>query len=337
MSAGSGIQVGDDLKAEFASAQTGEGNGFIKIEIIADKFKKTGAGRGTGSRGGDFLAIQGVLEARKPAYVLKNEEKDKWLLIFYMPDNCTVRERMIYASSTAALKLGLGSSKITTDFTIRDPKECTTEHQTASKEVGDTSDLLTKEESLRQAAEKDSIMSAANTTSKMSGMSGLPIQSAEDAVAAFEGVRDGKFTTAIFFLDPANELMSKAATGNFDFDAIAKQLPAKEPRFVLQKFKHEYEDKKATSNVFFYYCPDVAPPRLKMFYSSTKSNVVAMCEKFSLQVTKAIEVSVASEVTRQLVFDELYPKAVEKKTFSKPGKPGKGGSRLHGGAKFSAS
>lgn len=29
-------------------------------------------------------------------------------------------------------------------------------------------------------------------------------------------------------------------------------------------------------------------PRLKMFYSSTKSNVVAMCEKFNLQITKAV-------------------------------------------------
>jgi len=335
MSAGSGIQVGDDLKAAFAAAQ-GEPNSYIKVEIVADAFKKTGGGKGTGSRAGDFAAIQRILEERKPAYVVKNEEKDRWMLIFYMPDNCSVRDRMVYASSVAALKLGLGGSKFVGDYTIRVASDCTAEAHAASKEKVDTSDLLTKEESLQQAAEHDSIMTLSQGQAKMSGMSGLPIKTSEDAVAAFEGVRDGKFTTAIFFLDASNELMSKAATGNFDWDAIAKQMPAKEPRFVLQKFKHEFEDKKGVANVFMYYCPNVAPPRLKMFYSSSKSHVVSMCEKFSLAVTKAIEVSEASEVTKQLVLDELYPKVVEKKAFSKPGKPGKGGSRLHGGAKFSA-
>ena len=48
------------------------------------------------------------------------EEKDKWNLVFYMPDNCPVRDRMVYASSIAALKLGLGAPKFVNDLTIRE-------------------------------------------------------------------------------------------------------------------------------------------------------------------------------------------------------------------------
>lgn len=105
--------------------------------------------------------------------------------------------------------------------------------------------------------------------------------------------------------------------------------------------------------VFLYYCPDLAAPKNKMFYSSTKANVIKVLEKSGVQVTKSvrafhriqcpgqrlrlttwvcagqIEISEPKELSDAFVKTELYPQETVKKTFAKPGARGKGKRRLH--------
>jgi len=252
-----------------------------------------------------------------------------------------VRDRMVYASSTAALKLGMGAPKfISPDFTLRDAKDCTWHGYEESRKKHAEEDVMTHDEKMATEAAKESIMSMGmgNTgTSKLSGMSDLPVKTAENAVSALQAVASGKSTTAVLFLDPGTEMLTQAAVGNFDIDGLVKHLPDKEPRFIVHVFKHEHPEEKesATATIFFYYCPNVAMPRLKMFYSSTKSNILKICEKFEIAITKNIELSEQKEMTKALVLDELYPKKVESKAFSKPSKPGKAKPRAPT-AKFNA-
>jgi len=256
-------------------------------------------------------------------------------MVFFMPDNCTVRDRMVYASSTAALKLGLGAPKFVQDFILRDSKDCSPSGYEEARKKGDEQDVLTMEERLKIEAEADSLrMASASVSSKMSGMGGVPIKANEDSQSAIKAVVTGNSATVILFLDPSSEQLQKAAVGNMEIDGIVKQLPEKEPRYVLHNFKHENDGKKASSYVFVYYCPDVATPKLKMFYSSSKSVVVSLCEQLGASVQKQIETSVANELTKQLVMDELYPKKADNKGFSKPKAAGKGQRRMAGGAKF---
>jgi hypothetical protein len=320
------------------TAQTSDSIGFIKIEIANDTFKKGGEGKLTEDRTEHFKGIQKALEPRKPCYVVaRAEEKDKWMMVFHMPDNCTVRDRMVYASSTSALKLGLGAPKFTHDFILRDVKDCTPNGYEEARKKGDEQDVLTHEERMKIEAEQDSLRTAsASVSSKMSGMGGVPIKASEDSQAAIKAVAQGNSVTVVLHLDPATEQLQKTAIGNMEIEGIVKQLPDKEPRFVLHNFKHDNDSKKASAFVFVYYCPDIATPKLKMFYSSSKSVVVNLCEQLGASVTKQIETSQAGELTKQLVMDELYPKKADNKAFSKPKAAGKGGRRLAGGAKFDA-
>lgn len=330
MSAGSGVEVKEELRRQFADAITNDGIGFLKIVIEADAFKQVASGPDAGSKAGNLAAIAGVLEARKPAYIVtKTEEKDKWMLVFYVPDDSPVRDRMIYASSLSSLKLGLGAPKFgEKDYTIRDQKECSPSAYEESKQKGNDEDLLTMEE--RMGMRSEGYVSRSTDTVKMSGMSDLPMKTSDDAAAAIQQLVAGTVGTVFLSLDQGSEVMSRGEVGDISIADIARQLPPREPRYVAFRFNHENPDTKeaAAPIVFLYYCPDVAGPRLKMFYSSCKSMAVKTCDKFGLVVNKQLEISVPSELTVASLMEELYPKKAATKAFAKPAKPGRKGTGM---------
>jgi twinfilin-like protein len=330
MSSSSGVEVKDELKRQFAEASTNASLGFIKIQIEAEAFKQTATGRHTGTKAGNLVEIAKVLEPRKPCYVAtKTEEKDRWMLVFYVPDDSPVRDRMVYASSMSPLKLGLGAAKFGPDFTIRDKKECSPEAYEESKKKMNEEDLLTMEE--RMGMRSESYVSMSTDTVKMSGMSDLPMKTSDDAAAAIQALVAGSVTGVVLAMDATSEVMGVVKSGALDIASIVREFPPKEPRYAVFRFPHSHPETKEDGSavVFVYYCPDVAGPRLKMFYSSCKSMAVKTCSKFGLECTKQLEISVASELSPASVLDELYPKKSTTKAFAKPAKPGRGTARIH--------
>jgi len=327
MSAGSGVEVNDALRRSFMDALANDSVGFIKVVIEADTFKQVGSGTNTGTKMGNLAEIAKVLEPRKPAYAIsKTEEKDRLQMVFYIPDDSSVRDRMVYASSLAALKIGLGAAKFAGDYTIRDRKECTAAAYEESKKKGNEEDLLTMEERMGMRAE--TYVSMSTDTVKMSGMSDLPMKTSDEAVAAITALKDGTVSAIVLALDQATEVMGRVAQGDLDIAAIIKQLPAREPRYVAFRFSHTHPETKeaAAPIVFLYYCPDVAGPRMKMFYSSCKSMAVKTCDKFGLTIAKHVEISVPTELSADQLIDEFYPKKTVSKAFAKPAKPGRKGT-----------
>jgi len=330
MSSSSGVEVKDELKRQFAEAATNDSLGFIKMHIEAEAFKQVATGRHTGTKMGNLAEIAKVLEPRKPCYVAtKTDEKDRWMLVFYIPDDSPVRDRMVYASSVSSLKLGLGAAKFGPDFTIRDRKECSQVSYEESKKKMNEEDLLTMEE--RMGMRSESYVSMSTDTVKMSGMSDLPMKTSDEAGAAITAILGGTITGVVLALDPASEVMISVSSGALDIPAIVRLLPPKEPRYALFRFAHSHPETKeaVTATIFLYYCPDNAGPRLKMTYSSCKSMAVKTCSKFGLECSKQLEISVGSELTAAFVLDELYPKTHVVKAFAKPAKPGRGTARLH--------
>jgi twinfilin-like protein len=328
MSASSGVEVRDELKKQFAEAATSD-TGYIKMVIDSESFKQVASGRDTGTKMGNLSAIAPLLEARKPCYVAtKTEEKDRWMLVFYIPDDSPVRDRMVYASSLASLKLGLGAAKFGQDFTIRDAKECSpTAYEESKKKVAEE-DLLTMEE--RMGMRSESYVSMSTDNVRMSGMSALPLKISDDVKTAVTAIAAAGTTTGVVLsLDPKSEVMGVVTSGALDVAAVVRNLPPNEPRYAIVRFPHAHPDTKEESSpiVFVYYCPDVAGPRLKMFYSSMKSMALQTAAALNVTPTKQLEISVPAELTSQFVLDELYPKKSTTKAFAKPAKPGRAGTR----------
>jgi hypothetical protein len=122
-------------------------------------------------------------------------------------------------------------------------------------------------------------------------MSDLPIKVTKDAASALAKLGKG-LSTIILELDPESEELKLANGGDMDLTAVAAAMPKKEGRYILAIHKHEHKGASATKNVFIYYCPDLAPPRMKMTYSSCKSFVLKAASNIAFTIDKNIEVSV---------------------------------------------
>ena len=244
-----------------------------------------------------------------------------------MPDGCTVRDRMVYAASVAALKDGLGQSNFEAAiFSCGSPKDATqAEYESVSRQMSQD-DLLTLDEKAKLEGETQSAMAMSST--KTRAIVGLPIKASEDALSALANVQKGAPTSLLLSLNSETEELQVAAQGNFTFDALSSKLPADEPRYLLVNFQHDHEGSSVSSIVFGYYCPDGIKPKLKMFYSTCKQMVVKMVEACGMTINKSMEFSEAKELSNQAVMEELYPAATAKKSFAKPSRPGRGNARL---------
>jgi len=109
------LTVNQQLASQFVECCEQKDIAYIKVEIEQDSFVKTGEGRTGDGDGLDeiFQAAQvlistiifnssprnvpfsygdqGACEDKTPAYILIQPESDKWMMIFYCPDNSKVQ------------------------------------------------------------------------------------------------------------------------------------------------------------------------------------------------------------------------------------------------------
>lgn len=331
----SGITVSNELRDAFASAVS-ENIDYFKIGIQDESFKVLAKGSsGASDITSKFKVAQGFFEEKSAAYLAIHGD-DKWILIYYVPEAAPVREKMLFSSSRTALKDGLGSSSFSADYFISLKSECTHERFNHMKtESIPTRDLLTLDEFTRHEAHLDSLKSMGSAI-RVTAIADIPVKLTEGAQTAISGFADGSVQTVWLSLDSETETLSGRAEQKCTPEEIATKFSPREPQYLLFNFHHEKQPGQMVATPFFiYYCPDIAPPRLKMFYSACKSMIVKIFDSLNVKADKKIEISDSKELTSAFLFDELYPKVVEKKTFSKPKAAGKGGARLHGNAKFS--
>jgi len=327
----SGINVNEDIKKAFKAAQDDKSILFIKIQIESEEFKKAGSGKATASRKGDFDAVKAALDEKKPCYVLmRAPQEGKWLLIMYVPPLAFVRDKMVIASSLAALKQGLSTSVfLNNDFSISSPSECTSEEfEHGAKEVVEK-DVMTIQEQLKHDAQNESALSMGEA--KVSAMVDMPIKLTDEATQSMDKLLKGTVDTVLYRMNPDSEALEVDTAGNLKIEAITAKFPKNEPRFVIHNFAHDRDGHKAKSFVFFYFCPDIAKPKLKMMYSSCKGIVIKVALSAGIDLKKNLEASEPNEINAAVVLTELYPKKDEKVAFKKPTAGGaKGKSRFRG-------
>jgi len=333
----SGIKVDDELKKEFAAVQQDSKVLYVEIGINGETFKKRSVVNGAvDSKSWDIMAK--ALKAQTPTYLVTRVgvTGNKWLLIFYVPEDSVVREKMVYASSVSALKEGLGSNLFSqSDYSITSVKECTADACAVSMKVFTKEEIMTTNESAKQDAKDQSSKEASEA--KQQAMADIPLSVADDVTKELTKFKDGKIDLVVLHIDGKTEVLHiKTSAQKISLDDLGKNhLPEKEPRYLIYRYVHSYEDKAQTPTVFLYYCPESATPRSKMTYSSMKQNVGKIAEKCGVEFTKTVEFSEVGELATSIQ-QELYPKSSEKKGFTKPRKPGKGAGGLVGGAKFSS-
>lgn len=336
----SGISVDEKLKSDFASAQKDPELNFFKVKIVGEVFKKVEEGKAGADAKANFAAIAAVLKPQDPCYIITRAgvkpDSGKWLTVFYVPENSVVKEKTMYASSISALKEGLGQQAFIADYHISTVAECTLQAYGAWTKEHKAEDVLTVDEIIKR--EEVAAEGLAKGVVKAAAMA--DVQLAVDAAipAALAQVKEGKADTVIFALNAKFDGLAVERVGNLTVEEIAKLMPAKDARYTLHKFSHEHEGKNNTAFMFLYYCPEAAPPKFKMSYSTFKATAVKVVVAAGIEIAKQFECSEPAEIKGDAFLIELYPKLADKKIISKakPKTAAKPKAGLIGGTKFSA-
>jgi len=265
-----------------------------------------------------------------------SKDPTKWVLIFYVPENSVVKEKTTYASSIAALKEGLGSGAFVSDYNISLPSECTSASFEQWNRDVKQEDLMTADEITRKEAV--AAENLAKGVTKSQAMADVKIAVDAKLSSALSTLRaDSKHDTVVMALNPHFDTLLLDRSATMSVDDIGKAMPAMEGRYVIHRFAHDNEGKQTFAWMFIYYCPEAAPPKTKMPYSTFKAMAVRVLQLNGLEPTKQYECSEPNEIKADAFLLELYPRTADKKIINKPKpKAGKGKAGLISKTKFSA-
>ncbi|RYP17873.1 hypothetical protein DL765_004271 [Monosporascus sp. GIB2] len=92
---------------------------------------------------------------------------------------------------------------------------------------------------------------------------------------------------------------------------LRQTISANEPRFTFYRFEHEHAGHKSSPFLFFFTCPapsGVQATRSRMLYPLMKRAAIEIAEQeCGLVAEKRFEMEDLTELTENLVLEELYP------------------------------
>lgn len=277
--------------------------------------------------------IQPELEQDVPCYILYRldtksaEGGHSWMLISWIPDIATIRQKMIYASTKSTLKLEFGGSYIKEEYHATAPDEITfAGYQKNKLSMAAPTPLTQREEEmneLRRSEIKTDSSVGVDTRHQTLGGLNCPISPA--AVQAIQDFKRGSYNYLQFNIDLEKEEIHISKADNIDVHKLSSQVPSDHARFHIFLFKHSYDGDWQESNVFIYSMPGYnCSVKERMMYSSSKAPFLETIHSLGLEVTKKLEIDDAAELSEENLIDEIHPKKMLHKTqFAKPAPPSK--------------
>eukprot|EP01113_Clastostelium_recurvatum_P035735 TRINITY_DN5012_c0_g2_i1.p1 TRINITY_DN5012_c0_g2~~TRINITY_DN5012_c0_g2_i1.p1 ORF type:complete len:351 (-),score=39.59 TRINITY_DN5012_c0_g2_i1:90-1121(-) len=341
MSHSSGIPVAKELQEQFGEALSSNKIRFIKAQIREDAIHPVSCFDIAGTMTEDLDKIPSFLDAAEPSYILfRADDKDEsgsnlWLLMCYVPDRSKVRDKMTYASSRSNLRLQLGSNRFSDEIFGTVAQDFNSKGFQAYESMKKADVPLTWTEQQAVQDKEGGVFIGGSGTAYIHGIS-FPV--AKDAEQAIRNLLSGTTNYVQLAIDAENIVL--ACSRHIEPSELELQVPNDEPRFHFFSYDHVYENESIRSLIFVYSCPDgsgptkSAPVRLRMLYSSSKANVEGIVTSMGGNVALKLEINQGNELSEGSLLSKLHPdKAEEKKAFSKPKGPSKGGKRLIRGDK----
>jgi len=349
----SGIHASPEAMEAFNEAQTGESVRALKIQIkddamcVLDRLAPSG-----GAWEEDIDKTNSWLTKTDACIVLVRTDEHlgtgwKWVMFAYVPDACKVREKMLYASSHAQLKLDLGSGSFVHDIFCNALSDVSKAGYEAYLVHANSEAPLTESEAqrLEEIMNQDKDIEATGSVSVEEGTAATTIVrgvafEAESGVAeAVAGILDPSSAENYvrLSLDQTSEKITLADKKTIsDLADLGGECPMDMPAFHLFRYSHDHEGKHFDTVIFIYSCPDgsgktkSAPIKARMTYSSCKSAVEALVTGAGKTVDVRLEINDGEhDLDPQDIKNAVHPPPVVKKAaFAKPKPQGKGPRRL---------
>mmetsp|Transcript_32450 Transcript_32450/g.100409 ORF Transcript_32450/g.100409 Transcript_32450/m.100409 type:complete len:345 (-) Transcript_32450:46-1080(-) len=286
------LAVDVELANSFLAAQSEPAVRWIAATVKGEAvcLLKTGSGAADAAAAFGELATGVPLAKDEPCFVVLAREAPgaatrKWQLVCWVPDAAAPRLKMLYSSSREDLKTSLGAGFFASakDYCANDAADLDWAHVAAAEAGGGApltaAELFRKEEAAAEAA----------TDRRASvGMAAVPFHPTPDARAALEAVASGA-ASLVEVVVGAGETLELAQPPSTDASSVKDSLSALDaPRFVVVK--------REAKTLFVYYCPDAAPIKAKMTYSTAKATFAALLAEAGVADATTVEVRDAADL-----------------------------------------
>eukprot|EP01113_Clastostelium_recurvatum_P035733 TRINITY_DN5012_c0_g1_i1.p1 TRINITY_DN5012_c0_g1~~TRINITY_DN5012_c0_g1_i1.p1 ORF type:complete len:353 (-),score=36.11 TRINITY_DN5012_c0_g1_i1:58-1095(-) len=338
MSHSSGISVSQALRERFGEALDSSKIRLIKAQIKDNEIDFVSNLPSEDLIAQDFDKIPSFLDPCDPCYILfRCDDVDAngvhlWMLMCYVPDKSKVRDKMTYASSRSNLRLQLGSNRFTDEVFGTVPGDFNEQGISAYKNMKSADVPLTWTEQQAIQDKEGGVFVGGSGTAHVHGIA-FPVDDA--ANTAVKGLLSGQHNLVQLAIDVKNERIVLHDAKQVTVPELCDLVPLDVPLFHLFSFEHQHDNQTLAPIIFVYSCPDgsgptkSAPVRLRMLYSSSKANVEGIITSMGGNVALKLEINQGTELDENSLLLQLHPdKPEEKKAFSKPKGPSKGGKRL---------
>lgn len=282
------------------------------------------------------VLVKPLIEDDVPCYILyrldfKIPTGYAWLLLSWVPEAATVRQKMLYASTKATLKLEFGSGHIKEELNATSKDETTLHgYQKHKIDFSSPAPLTSREEELAEIR-KSEIKTEFAIDTKQQTLGGINCPISDPTAQALHDMRRGAYNYLQFRIDLEEEKIHLVNAANIDLLKLPAQIPTDHARYHLYLFKHLHEENHLDSMVFIYSMPGYSCSiRERMMYSSCKGPFSATIEKHGIEITKKLEIDSGTELTEEFLYEEIHPRKLNlRPQFSKPkGPPSRGAKRL---------
>lgn len=275
--------------------------------------------------------IQPELELDVPCYIIYRmdcktaEGAFAWMLISWIPEISTIRQKMIYASTKSTLKLEFGSSYLKEEYHATTPDEITFAGYQKNKLSMSAPTPLTQREEEMNELRRSEVKTDVGIETRHQTLGGINCPINDAAVRAIEDLKKGAYNYLQFNVDLEKEEIHITKADNIDVHKLSAQVPTDHARFHIYLFKHSYDGDYNESLVFIYSMPGYnCSVRERMMYSSSKAPFLDTLQSLGIDITKKLEVDDAAELSEDNLIDELHPKKMlHKQQFAKPAPPSK--------------
>lgn len=275
--------------------------------------------------------IQPEIEQDVPCYLLYRldiktaEGAFAWMLISWIPDIASIRQKMIYASTKSILKMEFGGSYLKEEYHATSPEEISfVGYQKNKLSMAAPTPLTQREEEINELRRSE-VKTDVGVDTRHQTLSGINCPISDAAAQAIRDLMRGSYNYLQFNIDLDKEEIHITKADNITVDKLKLQVPSDHARFHIYLFKHSYDGDWQESFVFVYSMPGYnCSVKERMMYSSSKAPFLDTIQKLGLEITKKLEIDDASELAEENLIEEIHPKKMLHKTqFAKPAPPSK--------------
>ncbi|KAM3458528.1 hypothetical protein MY3296_000286 [Beauveria thailandica] len=327
----SGIAASQELHEQFSSLLSSPSTFALLVGIEKESLVPVANVASTSSFSGDLRSLQSHIKPNAAVYAIirRYDAAPKLAAVSYVPDAAPVRQKMLFASTRLTLTRELGLEHFRESLFFTTPDEFTeTGFKKADAHAQLEAPLTEEERTLGEVKRAEQEAGAGTGTREIHLSKSLAMPVSEEAIAALKDMQGSRAVTMLK-INPATEAIELVpeSPSPSTIAGLSQAISSTEPRFTFYRYRHTHGGDEQSPLLFFYTCPASTGAKSiknRMMYPLMKRAVLTIADQEAgLTIEKKFEVEETSEVTDQLVLDDLHPKPTARQGFSRPKRPGR--------------